>query len=189
MCCGTKRLVEIPCPSGCAYLASAREHPAAAVRRQQARDLAILLPALQHLTERQHHLFFLFQSVIARHQPGGLSRLVDADVAEAAGALASTLDTAARGVIYEQAPQSRVAQALVAEMQALLAQAREQGVTIAESDAATVLRTIEQGAKDAGPWREGDAAYLELMARLLSVARAADAPRREAAPAGPLIIT
>src|SRR4029079_6022625 len=27
VCCGTKRLVEIQCPSDCAYLATAREHP------------------------------------------------------------------------------------------------------------------------------------------------------------------
>ena len=40
ICCGTKRLVEIQCPSNCAYLASAREHPAAVVRRQQERDVA-----------------------------------------------------------------------------------------------------------------------------------------------------
>jgi hypothetical protein len=37
------------------------------------------------LTERQHQLFFLFQSLIARHTPEGFSRLVDDDVAEAAG--------------------------------------------------------------------------------------------------------
>ena len=35
MCCGTKRLAEIRCPSDCTYLVSAREHPAAVVRRQQ----------------------------------------------------------------------------------------------------------------------------------------------------------
>ncbi len=29
VCCGTKRLTQIPCPSDCVYLASAREHPPA----------------------------------------------------------------------------------------------------------------------------------------------------------------
>src|SRR5262245_27935296 len=38
VCCGTKRLVEIRCPSDCSYLASAREHPAAVVVRQQQHD-------------------------------------------------------------------------------------------------------------------------------------------------------
>src|SRR5919106_5282190 len=84
VCCGTKRLVEIRCPSDCGYLASAREHPAAVVRRQQERAVASLLPTIQHLTERQQQLFFLFQTVIARHKPEGFARVVDEDVAEAA---------------------------------------------------------------------------------------------------------
>ena len=43
VCCATKRLVEINCPSECPHLASAREHPAAAVRRRQERDVAVLM--------------------------------------------------------------------------------------------------------------------------------------------------
>src|SRR3989338_95475 len=106
VCCGTKRLIEIRCPSTCTYLTAAREHPPAVVRRQQERDVARLLPAIRQLTERQYELFFLFHAAIERYTPGvfiadGSTRLVDADVADAAAALASTLETAARGVIYE----------------------------------------------------------------------------------------
>src|SRR5687768_753790 len=119
VCCGTKRLTEIACPADCVYLASAREHPAAVVRRQQERDVAVLLPTIQHLTERQYQLFFLLQTVIARHKPEGFARLVDDDVAEAAGALAATLETASRGLIYEHTTQSVVAHRLVAEMKTL----------------------------------------------------------------------
>src|SRR4029078_7719161 len=103
VCCGTKRLTEIQCPDDCVYLTSAREHPAAVVKRQQEHDVAILLPTLHGLTERQHQLFFLFQSLIARHTREGFVRLVDDDVADAAGAVAATFETAARGVIYEHA--------------------------------------------------------------------------------------
>ena len=116
MCCATKRLVEIKCPSDCPYLASAREHPAAVVRRQQERDGAALLPTIRHLTERQYQLFFLFQTQVSRHKPEGFARLVDDDVAEAALACAATLETAARGVIYEHAPQSLPAQTLATEL-------------------------------------------------------------------------
>src|SRR5919108_3854947 len=118
VCCGTKRLVEIRCPSDCAYLAAAREHPAAVVRKQQERDVARLLPTIQHLTERQYQLFFLFQSAITRFRPDGFARLVDADVAEAAAALASTLETAARGVIYEHTASSPPAQGLATALKA-----------------------------------------------------------------------
>ena len=40
VCCATKRMVEINCPPDCPHLAAAREHPAAAVKRQQERSLA-----------------------------------------------------------------------------------------------------------------------------------------------------
>src|ERR1051325_10138014 len=112
VCCGTKRLTEIQCVETCTYLASAREHPAAVVKRQQEHDVALLLPTLQGLTERQYQLFFLFQSLIARHTPEGFARLVDDDVADAASAVAATLETADRGVIYDHPAQSLLAQRL-----------------------------------------------------------------------------
>jgi hypothetical protein len=187
VCCGTKRLVEIQCPSDCGYLAAAREHPAAVVRRQQEHDVARLVPTIQHLTERQYQLFFLFQTMIARHTPEGFTRLVDSDVADAAAAFASTLETAARGVIYEHAPQSRPAQSLATAMKTLLAQIREQGAKVYDREAAIVLRAIEQGARSVRKPTEGDSAYVELMARLLQVTASADAARPEA-PAGALIL-
>src|SRR5712691_10323381 len=128
VCCGTKRLTEIQCPDDVVYLTSAREHPAAVVKRQQEHDVAILLPTLEGLTERQHQLFFVFQSLIARHTPEGFTRLIDDDVAEAAASVASTLETAARGVIYEHAAQSLPAQRLATEMKTTLAEMREKGV-------------------------------------------------------------
>ena len=173
-CCGTKRLVAIDCPADCAHLATSREHPAAVVRRQQEQDVATLMPAIRHLTERQHQLFFLFHTLVARFKPEGFARVVDADVAEAASAVASTLETAARGVIYEHVPQSLVAQRLSSEMKTMLTQMRQQGATVYDSEVAVALRAIEQGARDARTRAAGDeVAYLELMARLLQVNRAA----------------
>lgn len=188
VCCGTKRLTEIQCPSDCVYLASAREHPAAVVRRQQEHDVARLIPTIRTLTERQYQLFFLCHTLIARHKPDGFARLVDDDVAEAAGALAATFETAARGVIYEHAPQSPVAQGLVREMKTMLAQMREQGATVYDREAAMTLRAIEQGARSTRAPAEGDAAYLELMARLLQSGPASETERPDAKPAHSLII-
>ena len=167
VCCGTKRLTEISCPDDCVYLTTAREHPAAVVKRQQEHDVALLLPTLQGLTERQYQLFFLFQSLIARHTPEGFTRLVDDDVAEAAAAVAATLETAARGVIYEHAAQSRPAQRLAAEMKTMLAEVRQQGATVYDREAGIVLRAIEKGARDIGKLEPGGTSYLTLIARLL----------------------
>jgi hypothetical protein len=187
MCCGTKRLVEIQCPGDCGYLTSAREHPAAVVRRRQERDVSRLLPTIRHLTERQYQLFFLFHTLIARHKPQGLTRLVDSDIAEAAGALAATLETSARGVIYEHTPQAAPAQALTADMKTMLAQMREQGGLVHDRETAIVLRAIEQGAREVKAPDEGDAAYVDLIARLLQVT-AAPQSTTGAAPASALIL-
>ena len=185
VCCATKRLVEISCPADCAHLAAAREHPAAVVRRQQEQDVATLLPSIHHLTERQHQLFFLLHTVIGRHQPEGFARLIDEDVAEAAATVASTLETASRGVIYEHQAQSIVAQRLARDLQAVLADMRQRGATIYDGEAAITLRAIERGAREAKGTAPVPTAYLDLMARLLQANRAARAGAQGEAPAAP----
>lgn len=136
--------------------------------------MATLLPTIRHLTERQYQLFFLFQTQVARHKPEGFARLVDDDVAEAAQACASTLETAARGVIYEHAPQSLPAQKLATELKTLLAQMKEQGAVVYDHEVAIVLRAIEQGSRQTRNVSEGgDTAYLSLMGRLLQLNHAA----------------
>lgn len=146
-----------------------------------------LLPTIRHLTERQYQLFFLLHTLIARHKPQGLTRLVDSDIAEAAAALAATLETSARGVIYEHTAQSPPAQALGTEMKAMLAQMREQGATVYDRETAIVLRAIERGAREVKAPDEGDAAYIGLIARLLQVSESPPSPRG-AAPASALIL-
>jgi hypothetical protein len=178
VCCGTKRLVEIDCPSNCPHLAAAREHPAAVVRKQQEMDVAALLPSMAGLTERQHQLFFLFQSVIARSKPDGLARLTDADVAEAASACAATIETAAKGVLYEHTPTTLPAQKLVGEFRALLADVREHGAKVYDREAAIALRAIERGARGLAKPDE-PTAYLALMSRLLQVNKAAEGSEKD----------
>ena len=174
VCCATKRLVEINCPPDCPHLAAAREHPAAVVRRQQERDVSVLLPTMRELTERQHQLFFLFHTAIARHTPEGFGRLNDDEVADAAGSLASTFETAARGVIYEHAPESPVARHLAADLRTMLDEMRKQGAKVYDHETAVVFRAIERGAREARKELGGAGdAYLLLMGRLLRVNRLA----------------
>jgi hypothetical protein len=185
VCCGTKRVTEIACPSTCGYLTTAREHPAAVVRKQQERDMAALVPLLGTLTERQHELLMLFHTVvIARHKPEGFARLIDEDVAEAAGAVAKTLETAARGVIYEHAAQTVTAQRLAGELKGLIADMRQRGARVFDLEAALVLRTIEKGAREvrraAGG---GETAYPSLMGRVFP-----PAPEPERGHEGPSLL-
>ena len=118
VCCGTKRLVQIQCPSDCAWLASAREHPPAVAVRQQQRDVGLLVQFMRDFSQRQSQLFFLINTFLVRYEPPELQPLIDDDVAEAAAALAATFETASRGVIYEHRPASLPAERLAAGAQA-----------------------------------------------------------------------
>ena len=158
------------------------------MRRKQEQDVALLLPTIRHLTERQYQLFFLVQTAITRHRPEGFSRLHDSDVADAAAALAATLETASRGVIYEHRPQSAAAQSLVIALQALLKQIREQGATVYDGETAIVLRAIEQGARTLDGGSGSATAYLDLVARLLQVTGSEPAGAAETTPASSLIV-
>jgi hypothetical protein len=154
VCCGTKRQGEITCPPDCAYLSSARAHPAAATQRRRERDFRVLLPLIQDLSEPQYRLLLAFQAIILKHAASALPAPQDADVGDAAGTLASTIETAGRGIIYEHQTASVPAQRMVAELR----------------DAATALRRIEQGARDAAAAfpEDGATAYLGLLSRMMS---------------------
>ena len=168
MCCGTKRLTEINCPATCTYLESAHKHPAAAVRRQTEHDLTLLMTALGRVSESQLQLFFVIQTFIARFAPSGFSRVVDADVVDAAGALAAGLETASRGVLYEPQAASPVGEALRRELKDMLNRVGQGGGTRFEREAAQVLRGIERGAKhEPSAIGSGPVDYLTLVARIL----------------------
>ena len=186
VCCGTKRLTQIQCPSDCGYLAVAREHPAAAIARQQQLDVELLLQFVRDFSQRQSQLFAMTLTFLVRYQPPELQPLIDDDVAQAAAALAATFETASRGVIYEHQPASVPAERLVAALKPLLNDAGRQGGTAFERDAAVVMRRLEEAV---GALRalapENRLAFIELLGRTIrrssqaadEKAAAADAPR------------
>jgi hypothetical protein len=175
VCCGTKRLVEIACPASCPYLASAREHPPAVAVRQQQRDVGRLLHHMRDFDELQSQLFFVLGSFLHSYDPPDFQPIADEEVAEAAAALANTLETAARGVIYEHRPASLPASRLATALKAVLAEAGAPGGPSFDRAAAVVLRRIEEGAR-AG---SGDASdrrpFLALLARVLQRGEAGSA--------------
>jgi hypothetical protein len=169
ICCGTKRLVEIRCPDTCGYLAAARVHPPVVVQRQQQQDVALLLSTMEVLSDRQRELLLVLLGVIRNQGADPLQRLRDEDVADAAAALASTFETAERGVIYEHQAASLPAQRLVGELRAVLdeisAKIPQRQI---DKDASFALRALERGAREAGRvLGSGPTSYLELVARML----------------------
>jgi hypothetical protein len=146
--------------------------------------VAAVLPTIRTLTERQLQLFFLLHRTVAEFVPDGPVRLVDDDVAEAAAAVAATLETSARGVIYEREAAAPIAQQLVQRFRGLLEEIRRQGGTFSDREAALVFRAIEQGARAPGHG-SGDNSYLTRVKRLLQATGVA--PRADATP-GPLVL-
>jgi hypothetical protein len=172
VCCGTKRQREIRCPADCGYLSAAREHPAAAVQRRHERDLRFFVPLVAELTEPQYRLLLFLQAVTLEHAAGALPALRDEDVADAAGAVASTLDTAGKGIIYEHQAASVPAQRLAGELGRAISElsGREGTPASIERDAAAALRRLQQGASTAGAALTGDdrPVFLGLLRRLMS---------------------
>ena len=168
VCCGTKRLVQIPCPSDCPYLSAAREHPPAIALRQQQRDVEALAQSMRDLSERQAQLFFLISRFLQRYEPPELQPLVDLDIVEAAAALAGTFQTAARGVIYDHRPAALAADRLATALKPVIAEAGKHGGSAFERDAAVVLRRIEEAAREiAAAHPSNRRAYLDLLGRVL----------------------
>ena len=179
ICCGTKRLTQIQCPSDCAYLASAREHPAAVVVRQQQHDVALLVQFMRDFSQRQSQLFFLIGTFLVRYEPPELQALIDDDVAEAAAALAATFETASRGVIYEHRPASLPADRLLTTLKPVLLEAGKGSGSAFERDAGVVLRRMEEAAREARGNDPSDRrAFLDLLGRVIRKT-GADAPGDE----------
>ena len=184
VCCGTKRMVEISCPSDCGYLVSAREHPASVVVRQQHRDVAFVTQAIRDLSERQAELFFLVATTLAQHQPEALQPLIDDDVVEAMTALAGTFETSARGVIYEHRPASLPAERLAAALKPVINEAGRGLGSSFERDAASVLRGIASAAREAAAADPSNRrAFLDMLRRVLD--RTAPAAGSHSAAAAP----
>lgn len=189
VCCGSKRLVEISCPDTCVYLTAAQRHPAALVRRRQEQDLTLLLAALGPMSEPQLEMFFILQTAISgfagkNKGVASLDRpltpgppLTDANVAEAAAALATSFESAGKGVLYEPQCAASAAEALRRDLKAFLAQVEAQpdrgtgmkvNATRFEREVAVVLRAIERGAKhESEGSTAGPSDYLALVARIL----------------------
>ncbi|MGH9411063.1 MAG: hypothetical protein ACRD1V_16590 [Vicinamibacterales bacterium] len=147
VCCATKRLVEISCPPTCQYLSTARAHPAAVVQRQQERDLRFLVAGVTDLSETQYRLLLVLQGEVLRFAKEALPPMVDADVADAAAAVAATIETSQKGIIYEHRAPGIPAQRAAAELARVIAEiAKNAGADIArlERDAAVALRALER---------------------------------------------
>ena len=141
--------------------------------------MSLLVEPMRDLNQRQSQLFFLVNRFLLRYQPTELHAPIDDDVVEAVASLASTLETSARGVIYEHRPASLPAERLMSALKPVLAEATRGGGTPAERDAAVVLRRIAEAAREARAEDQVNRrAFLDLIGRVL---KKADAEEEQAA--------
>lgn len=181
-CCGSKRLVEIACPGDCPYLAAAQAHPAAVVKKQHEHDVALLTSLMSGLTRPQQELAWPILGFISRFGADPLLRLYDEDVADMATAVSSTLETAARGVIYEHRPRSLVAQRLATDLKAFLQESGQQEQRGFERNVAAALGRVAVTFRDAAKVT-GEAGPAVVLSALRRVLRAAEAASRDGAAA------
>ena len=126
----------------------------------------------------------MMASVVARHQGEMLQKVLDEDIAQAAGALAATLETAGRGILYEHQPSSLPAARLMGELKSAIGDLSKSGGGALEREAAIVLRRIEQGAKAMTTVRPGANEFQQLLNRVFVLPSSTDEPPAEA-PAAP----
>lgn len=125
------------------------------------------MSTIGRLSEPQLQLYFLLQSMVLDYKPEAVTRLADQDVALAVGALASSLETASKGVIFEEASTSPVAEGLRRALKPLIEEVTKGGGSRAEQEVAVVLRGIERGARhEGGHIPAGDTSYLDLVSRV-----------------------
>jgi len=164
-CCGTKRRVEIDCPSDCVYLDGA--HAGAWNGRSADRDARRVGPFLEGLTEAQGRLVLL--SLVGLTAMGTRRReLDDRLLKEAVAALRKTVETREKGILYEHQAEDARAQGLAHDL-ALLFEARDaegRSHTPADRDLKAALSCLERAV--GATIREGESAraFLDTAARL-----------------------
>jgi len=94
--------------------------------------------------------------------------MADADVEQAARALAETYETASRGIIYEHTADTPSAGRLASEIRTLVEAQRKAGLELGDADVAHVMRRVESATQSARSALPGDTvAFLKLLRRAL----------------------
>lgn len=178
-CCGTKRLVEIDCPSGCVYLTGAHAPGWAGRETERRRDARRMAPHLQGLSEDQVRLFFLALVGIA-----GMRRAhreaSDALLAQALSTVRKTAETRRRGILYDHQADDLRAQALTTELKGLFESKDDEGrpVALDDADLLPVLAALEDCVRATLRESSGPTEFLDMAARLVGARHAGALPHR-----------
>jgi hypothetical protein len=105
--------------------------------------------------------------MVLSYKPDGFATVTDDDVALAASALAKSLETASKGVIFEETTGSVVAEGLRRALRTGIDEVTKGGGSRAEREVAIVLRGMERAARHEGNLiAAGETSYLDLVSRV-----------------------
>jgi hypothetical protein len=176
-CCGSKRRVEIDCPSDCVWLEGAHAPGWDGRETERRRDARRFGPYLQRLNREQTDLFFL--SLVGLTALRGRRRdLDDALLSAAVAALRKTVETRQRGILYEHQAEDLRAQGLILELRELFeARGEDDGkVEPVDRDLGPVLAALDDVLADFRRGREGRTAFLDTARRIVGAPTGAPSP-------------
>jgi hypothetical protein len=135
----------------------------------------------------------LAQALILQHVKGVSPAPNDTDVADGVASVAATLETAAKGIIYEHRavaiPAQRIADLVSAAIRDLVTRAGSDGARL-ERDAAKALRALERTAREAQKElpdaTRPETSWLTVAARIFSGTQ--PPPENDAGPAPKLVV-
>jgi hypothetical protein len=119
VCCGTKREVEIDCPSDCVYLHAGREYESERLARTTSLPLRTARLWTDHFLRQYSPIVFGLSQVIMRSRHL-VPELVDSDVQAVLEALIRTFETLSKGIYYDSTPSGFTQKKLYLELKLFL---------------------------------------------------------------------
>jgi hypothetical protein len=170
LCCGEKRVVKIPCPSDCQFLANGQEY-------HFYKKFLTIIRGIED-PARKERLFLTLQNpklILATLEQGvveysnGLTSLRDREISSAYSLVRKTYETENKGLIYEQTSSNPLIQGLIKKLKEVIEGHREmmlkkgQRITLSE-----IIDCLELAELDTGFYladnQEGSA-YLDFIKR------------------------
>jgi hypothetical protein len=137
------------------------------------------MPLMLDFTERQAELFFLIANFVLTYEPPEFYAIVDEDVEEGLGALASTFETASKGVIYDHRAASLAAERLANTLKPALAKLGHGAGSAFERDASSVLRRMATLAGEVRASEPGNRrGFVDMLRRIVTAFPLSDDARR-----------
>jgi len=132
VCCGTKREVEIDCPSDCVYLQSGRQYESAKKAKNKPNESFTERLWSQSFQSSNFETLVSLWSLIRDARSQG-PELVDVDVREVLNRLIKTYQTQEGGIYYDHLPESLTQKTLYNSLKSFLDGKQNQGDLTASS--------------------------------------------------------